>query len=220
MWITKIKIKHDCVIGNRCEKFGVITTGTPFNVFHEKETTYSPQIQILHGDETNVKDFIKDLKKDKRIKNLEVENNTIFFIEVRKDKIPSTFYNPKIFYVKPVFVDKDGCEFWEIASWKKKILIDFIKNIEKNIGKVEMIKIEQAKLTDVYYSHLMPKLTNNQKKAVELAFEKGYYEWPKKTDFGELSKLMNVSVPTFREHLKRAEQKLMPNLTKSIKPHI
>lgn len=216
MWITRLKIKHDCIIGNRCEKFKVTTTGTAFNVFQEKGITYSPQIQTLHGEKSNIKSFIKDLKKDKRVKNLEVEGNTIFYTEIRKEKIPSSFYHPKLIYVKPVFVDINGFEYWEVASWTKKILTEFIGHIEKEIKNLEIMKIEETKLTDIYFSRLMPKLTENQKRAVELAFENGFYEWPKKTNLIKLAKIMNVSVPTFREHLKRAEEKLMPDLIRLI----
>ena len=70
MWIIRIKIKHECVIGSRCEKFKVSTIGTPFNVYTEKGVTYAPQIHTIIGDEINVKSFIKDIKKDKKIKNL------------------------------------------------------------------------------------------------------------------------------------------------------
>lgn len=217
MWITKLKIKHDCVIGNRCEKFQVTTTGTPFNVFIENGITHSPQVQTLQGDENNKKEFIKDIKKDKRIINLEIEGNTIFFIEVRKEKIPSTFYHAKLIFVKPVFVDKEGYEYWEVASWKKEILSKFIVSLEKEIKNVELLKIEETKISDIYFAHLLPNLTSHQKRALELAFEEGFYAWPKRTDFGKLAKIMKVSVPTFREHLKRAEEKLMPDLIKSIK---
>jgi predicted DNA binding protein len=216
MWITRIKIKHDCIIGNRCEKFNVTTTGIPFNIFIEKGITYSPQIQTLQGNEEDIKKFIKDLKKDKRITNLEIEGNTVFLTEVRKEKIPSTFKTEKLIFVKPVFVDKQGYEYWEVASWKKSILTEFISNIKKEIKYVKILKIEQTKLTDIYFTHLLPKLTSNQKRAIELAFENGHYAWPKKTDLKKLAKLMKISVPTFREHLKRAEEKIIPDLIKSI----
>jgi predicted DNA binding protein len=217
MWITRLKIRHDCIIGNRCEKFEVTTTGTPFNVFIEKGVTYSPQVQTLQGDEKNIKDFIKDLKNDMRITNLEVEGNTVFFIEVRKEKIPSTFYHAKLIFVKPVFVDKGGYEYWEVASWKRAILTEFIASLEKEIKNVEILKIEETKISDIYFAHLLPDLTSHQKRALELAFEGGFYAWPKRTGLGKLAKIMRVSVPTFREHLKRAEEKLMPDLVKSIK---
>lgn len=217
MWVTKLKIKHDCVIGNRCEKFKVTTLGTPFNVFQEKGITYAPQVQTIHGKEENIKEFIKDIKKEGRIKNLEIEKNTIFFVEVRKDKIPSTFYHQRLIHVKPVFVDVEGYEYWEIASWKKKFLTDFINKIEKEIGNIKILKMELTKLTDIHFPKLMPNLTPNQKRAIELALENGFYEWPKKTNLIKLAKLMDISVPTFREHLKRAEEKILPNLAILIK---
>jgi len=217
MWITKLKIKHDCIIGNRCREFGVTTTGTPFSVYVKDGITYSPQVHKVEGESENVKEFIKNLKKDKKVQNFDVEGDVIFLVEVqKKQKVTASIFStlgPQIIFVKPVFVDKQGYEYWEVASWKKKILTDFIDGIFKEVTKdVEILKLGETKLTDIYFSRLMPKLTESQKKAVNLAFEKGYYEWPKKTDFGKLSKLMKVSVPTFREHLKRAEEKLMPDL--------
>ena len=217
MWVTRLKIKHDCVIGNRCEKFKVTTLGTPFNVFQEKGITYAPQVQTLHGKEEDIKEFIKDIKKDNRIKDLEIEGNTIFFVEVRKDKIPSTFYHQRLIHVKPVFVDVGGYEYWEIASWNKKFLTEFITKIEKEVGELKILKMEQTKLSEIYFPRIMPNLTQNQKQAIELALEKGFYVWPKKTNLIKLAKLMRVSVPTFREHLKRAEEKILPNLTTLIK---
>ncbi len=216
MWVTRLKIKHDCVIGNRCEKFKVTTLGTPFNVFQEKGITHAPQVQTLHGKEENINEFIKDIKKDKRIKSLEIEGDTIFFIEVRNDKIPSTFYHQRLIHVKPVFVDIKGYEYWEIASWEKKFLIEFIEKVEREIKNIEILKIEQTKLNEIYFPRIMPKLTAHQKRAIELALENGFYEWPKKTNLIKLAKLMNVSIPTFREHLKRAEEKILPNLTRLI----
>lgn len=217
MWITRLKIKHDCIIGNRCEKFGITTLGTPFSVYMVNGVTYSPQLHTIEGDPRKIKLFIEDLKKDKKISNLEIEGNKVFLIEIqKKKKVTASILSrlsPKIIFVKPVFVDKKGYEYWEIASWKKSILTDFINGIIKEVSKdVEILKIGQTKLTDVYFSKLMPNLSENQKRAIELAFEKGYYKWPKKTDFGKLSKIMKISVSTFREHLKKAEEKLMPDL--------
>ena len=60
MWIIKFKLKHDCVIGNRCQKFKVTTVGTPFNTYQEKGATHAPQIQTLHGDERSINEFIRD----------------------------------------------------------------------------------------------------------------------------------------------------------------
>ncbi len=77
-------------------------------------------------------------------------------------------------------------------------------------------KIKQTKLDDIYYTRLMPHLSSQQKTAITLAFEEGYYNWPKRTNFQVLAKRMKVSVSTYREHLKKAEQKILPNLIKQI----
>jgi len=216
MWITRLKIKHDCIIGNRCKKFGITEVGLPFNVYVEKGITYSPQIQTLHGDQDKIELYVKDIKKDKRIINFEREGTTVFLVEVRKEKIPATYHHNKIIFVKPVFTDNEGYEYWEIASWKKSILTDFIVSMQKEKISVEVLKIQQTKLDDIYFSHLQPKLTKSQKNAIELAYEHGYYTWPKKTDLRKLAKLMKISIPTYREHLKRAEEKMIPNLMKCL----
>ena len=145
MWIIKFKLKHDCVIGNRCQKFKVTTVGTPFNTYQEKGATHAPQIQTLHGDERSINEFIRDLKKDDRVRKLQREGDTLFFIEVRKEKIPSSFYNARLIHVKPVSVDSDGWEHWEVASWDKGILTQFVNDIETHVGQVEVSKIEKTK---------------------------------------------------------------------------
>jgi len=216
MWIAKIRARHDCIIGNRCRQFGVTTLGAPFNVFVEKGVTHSPQVQTIYGREEAVKGFIADLRKDKRVQNLEVEGNTVFLIEFRKEKIPATFYNPKLIYVKPVFVDKQGFEQWEVASWKKEILAEFINGLRGAIEEMRVLKIGQTRLTDIYFPHLGPKLSEQQKRALQLALELGYYEWPKRAGLGKMAKAMGVSVQTFREHLKKAEHKIMPDLARQI----
>jgi predicted DNA binding protein len=42
--------------------------------------------------------------------------------------------------------------------------------------------------------------------------QEGYYDWPKRTDFQQLARMMKISVPSYREHLKKAEKKLLPDL--------
>lgn len=218
MWVARIRVRHDCVIGNRCRKFNVTDLGgVAFNVFREKGKIHAPQIQVLSGKDDDVKQFIEELKADERVTDFEQEGNAVFFVEVRPDEFPSAFHNPKLIFSKPVTVDTEGFEYWEVASWKKETLTEFIKNLQESLDEVKVEKISQSKLTDIYFIHLRPKLSEKQKRALELALELGYYEWPKKADFAKLSKAMGVSVQTFREHLKRAEQKVMPDLIKQIK---
>jgi len=214
MWILKLRIKHDCTIGNRCEKFGVISYSIPLGNWQERGFNFTSERHTLEGDKENIKSFIKEIKKDKRVTNLEVDKNTLFFIGKSKGKkIPSSFYSPKMFFPKPVFFDKQGYELWEVASWNRNVLTSFLGNLKKQKDmKIKMLSFKKTRLNDVYFPSVMPPLTEKQKRAFELAIEQGYYDIPKRTDLKKLSKLMKVSLATFQEHLKRAEAKIIPKL--------
>ncbi len=223
MWIAKLRIRHkDCVIGSRCKRFNCISIGVPFNSYSDKKFQYFSHFETLVGKEEDIKKFIQDLKNDKTIENLEIEGNSLFFVNKvpTKTKIPTTHYNPKTFFIKPVVVDKEGYEYWEIGSWKKELLSDFIVNLEKEDFEIKLLKMENSKLNNIYFPQVMPNLTINQKKALELAYEFGYYNYPRKIELKDLAKKANISLSTFREHLRRAEKRIMPDLIRNVKDEI
>jgi len=101
-------------------------------------------------------------------------------VEKRKrEDIPTAHYNPKIFFVKPVFVDLNGFEFWEVASLDKNVLIKFISDLKVEKGvEIELKKIQNIKLDNVYFPKIMPDLSTKQKECFQLAVSKGYYAYP------------------------------------------
>ena len=52
-------------------------------------------------------------------------------------------------------------------------------------------------------------LTDRQREALEAAHRGGYYEWPRETTSQDLADELGVATPTFTEHLRTAEQKLI-----------
>ncbi|MDP3728591.1 MAG: helix-turn-helix domain-containing protein [bacterium] len=217
MWICQLRIKHDCLIGNKCEKYNISTISVPFSIYIKKGITYSPEFHTVWGEENNIKQFIEALHKDKNIKNIEVNGNKIFLMEVTKNKIPVSIraaIGHQIIFTKPIYINTKGEEVWEIASWKKELIMEFIHKVKKIAKRISLESIENTSLDNIYYSTLLPELTEKQKQALLLAYKYGFYEWPKKTSLGKLAKLMKVSLPTYREHLKRAEQKFLPELIK------
>lgn len=214
MWLLKLKIKHDCTIGNRCEKFKVISYSIPLGNWKEKECSFTAERHTLKGNPQDIKDFLNNIKKDKRVTNFETSGNTMFFIGKSKEKIPSSFYSQKMFFTKPVFVNEQGYEYWEIASHKKNILGQFLKKLEEqNYEHLEILKFKNVKLNNIYFPAIAPGLTEKQKQVFELAVEQGYYNIPKKTDLTKLAKTMKMSISTYQEHLKRAEAKIIPKLS-------
>jgi predicted DNA binding protein len=210
MWVAKILLKHDCIIGKRCKRFNCTSVGYPLDFYEEKGYNYFFHFEKLFGNEKNVRNFIKDIKKDRRIQNLEAENNTLFFTYKTKSKgeMPTQSYLKKVFHLKPVFVDASGAEYWEVGSWKKESLIKFIEQIKKQTAGMEelrLIKIVKTKLRDVYFPQIMPLMTAMQEKAIRLAQKESYYEFPRKIELRMLAKIFGVSLSTYREHLRKAE---------------
>ena len=213
MWLLKLKIKHNCTIGNRCKEFKVLCYSIPLGNWKEKGYLFTSERHTLEGAPENIKKFLKDIKKDRKVTGLEISGNTMFFIGKYKEKTPSSFYTQKMFFTKPVFVDDKGYEYWEIASYNKNVLSNFLEELEKqNYENLKVLQFRNIKLNNIYFPAIAPDLTEKQKGVFELAIREGYYDIPKRTDLIKLAKIKKVSIATFQEHLKRVEAKIIPRL--------
>lgn len=52
-------------------------------------------------------------------------------------------------------------------------------------------------------------LTDRQREVLQAAFEEGYYEWPRKATGEAVAAKLGIASPTFSEHIKAAERKLI-----------
>ena len=130
MWKTKIRIKHNCIFGNSCEKAKVASINVSFNCFKKGNYYFVYHFGTVFGD--NYKQFLNLLKKDKRTNYIEIEARTYFVIEKRtKKEIPGMYITPEIIYTKPIYIDNQGYETWCLAAIKKETLMDFVKHFEQ-----------------------------------------------------------------------------------------
>ena len=211
MWIAKFKLIHDCMFTNRCVKFGVSLQSIPLTVFRLRGKTYTSSLHHASGEKSSIDAFFADLKKERGVKKMESKGATLFVVE-KTGTQAIQFHTPMVFFVKPVLMSSSGYELWEIASWEKAELTKFIGNIGRKVGQVQLVKLAQKPIANIFYPRLMPDLTKNQKQALELAIEEGYYQVPRKTGLRALAKLMGLSLSTYQAHLRKAEQKMIPNI--------
>ena len=216
MWVAKIRLRHDCIIGNRCRKFNIMMQSLDLNEEKKNGKVLTSSIHQLIGDENNINRFISDLKKDERTEFVEFNGQTLFLVETVKKK-PASEFSKKMFFVKPMVLDTNGYEHWEIASHKKEELMNFIKKVKSLVDEFELLGLKNTPLQNVYFPKIMPKLTVLQKKALELAIKEGYYETPKKTNLRTLAKLSKVSLATYQKHLQKAESKIIPDVLSFLK---
>ncbi len=181
----------------------------------ERGKKVTSSIHQLVGD--NINALVKDLQKDKQVKYLELNGQTLFLMETAAEKPVSEFLKRNIFVVKPVIIDTKGDEFWEVAAHRKEELMEFIDKVKPMVAEFELLSMKNTPLQSVYFPKVMPELTALQKKALELAVKEGYYQAPKKIGLRKLAQMMKISLATYQKHLQKAESKVIPDVLEFLK---
>ncbi|MBM3234214.1 hypothetical protein FJZ19_03900 [Candidatus Pacearchaeota archaeon] len=212
MWRLKYEYTHsDCKYTGKCKKLNVTLSTFPINNFTKKEKFYLIAIHTLHGKPENIKKYISYIKKISK-RTEQISENIIFSLIDTKSNIQyyKLFYNPQIIYISPI-IHKEGKEYIEIASWDRKILSNILSFIEnsKNTILFKFLSFKEDKIRDVFLMRAIPKITEKQKQAFELAIKNNYYNYPRKINLGQLAKAMNISKSNFHEILRRAESNIL-----------
>lgn len=220
MWVTKLRLYHkDCPIVNRCVKFGVSVLSYPRSHYLRKGKKYATTVCKFVGyDEAKKKAFLEDLRKDKNISRLDVSGD-IFVYEYglgKEGEHVMLYFDPEMVFVKPTVNSPDGHEYWEVASWSKEKIKKFIHELSRHMDSSEVLNIGQATNVEVYFPSVMPRLSPAQEKSLMLAYQWGYYSYPRQIGLRELAKRAGVSLTTFQENLMKAENKMMPMLIERI----
>ena len=219
MWLAKIKLlDENCVFATKIKKFNLQSYEQSLTHFKKKDSYFFMSSHILIGRLENKKDYLKELKEDKRVKQLDVNGDlTIELIEKKAKEVDLSvyraFYNPEIILTKPGFVDSDGWEYYEFASWNRRAISNVISAVRTHYD-CKLLKLNKTGKYEVYMPKLLPKLSEKQKEAISIAIKNGYYNFPRKIKIEKLARVTKVSFSTFREHLRKAEAKLLPLMYK------
>lgn len=209
MWVAKIKISSQgTLIGEKVKKYNLDLFGFPLSYSYDKKWVTVQMAGTLIGSEENKKAFVKEMKREKRVLNLELNGD--FVIGTIKDPIyMNDLYQKDIFHISPALISSKGFEVVEIGSFNRKLLAKVIDLLEKRY-KGKLIFFNEKKIKSLSIVKIQPELTNKQKEAMTLALKNGYYEYPRKTSIEELAKISKHSFSTFHAHLRKAEHKLLP----------
>lgn len=216
MWQLKIRVREKWNIYNsRTIKFGINLYVYSHNNYEEGGKLFFIALGIADGDKKQINKFFRDLKKDSKVKYLEWKDN--FFICIysevktaKRAKAVIIAYNPKLIFLKPTIIDKEGWEEWEVASIDRKALEAFLEQSERSGLEYNIIYFNEKKLENIMVYSIAPLLTKKQKQAIFLALKEGYYGYPRGITLEKLAKISKLSVSTFQFHIARAEAKLMP----------
>ena len=220
MWVLKFRSREEFNIYNkRTIEFGVRVHFYSQKYYVEKGRIYFINSGIAFGEKSGKDAFFRDLKKEKKMKRIEVNGD--FFVSVYSEKISNsrisalkTIYNQKIVFLKPTIFDEKGFEEWEVASFDRGDLEKIIKQAEKLQkqigGEFKLLSFKKRRVKDLMVQSIMPNLSVQQKRALGLAIKNGYYGYPRKITLKRLAVLMGISESTYQFHLAKAEAKIMP----------
>ncbi|KKP27065.1 MAG: Bacterio-opsin activator HTH domain protein [Parcubacteria group bacterium GW2011_GWA2_31_28] len=215
MWRLKLKLSSEKqFMGRMAIKHKVSVTGYPLSYWKDKKYIYLISAGFIFGEESNKQSLIKDLKKQPEY--VESEQSGDFIILTTKQPLFSEpVYNPKIIRPNPVIINKSGYHIWDLASFERKELEKVIEFSTKYLD-AEILVFRQEKIKNIEFTKIFPELTDNQKKAMQIAINSGYYDYPKKITLPELAEKMQISYSTFQAHLKKAEGRIFPSVLKEL----
>lgn len=121
-----------------------------------------------------------------------------------------------ILHIQPTTVEK-GWEYHRLIVFKQEDLRNYLERIEEAGIKFEILRkapIRGFAATSlmVETNSLFSHLTQKQTDALMAAHRNGYYAWPRKTSVKAIASYKHVPKTTFRDHLRKAESKLITGL--------
>ena len=211
MWTAKIKFSgKGTLIGDKTPRYNINLFAFPLSYYYEKNWIIVQITGTIFGKKEDKKRFIRELKKEARVINFEL-NNDFFIGTIKEPTYTKCIYNKDIIHLAPALISEKGYEIITIGSFQKEPLTK-IMNLFKEKYNGRLISIQQKKVKSISIIKIHPELTEKQKEAMALAIKEGYYHSPRKISVQQLAKLTNLSFSTYQVHLRKAEEKLIPYL--------
>lgn len=90
---------------------------------------------------------------------------------------------------------------WKFITSDNECLQQLMANLVKHDAEPQIVKIKKIKEEEM--------LTENQEKIVRTAYERGYYDFPKRIGVKELAEMFEISTATLSEILRRGQRKII-----------
>ncbi|HLC47778.1 MAG TPA: helix-turn-helix domain-containing protein [Candidatus Norongarragalinales archaeon] len=207
MWVAEFKLKREkSVLIAATAKYNVNIASYYLNVYSHKGRAFVNKVSLVQGPDKA--QYIKLLVSHMAEKVRTVEGNQVFYQHEGMDAFNAQVMNSEVIFLRPI-IGKGGFEYWTIASWSKSNLHE----LERKIARMKGVKIWLLSLheepVDIFLPNVFEHLSKKQREAIEKAASLGYYEFPRKISAQDIAKKEGVDESTFREHLRKAEMKII-----------
>jgi len=96
---------------------------------------------------------------------------------------------------------EDGRMEYTIISSRNECLRQLMAKLEKAKASPKLVKMKKLSKEEM--------LTDNQEKIVKMAYQRGYYDFPKRIGVKDLAKIFSISPATLSEILRRGQKKII-----------
>ena len=160
-------------------------------------------VEIRYRDE-KVEDIVATIKKCTCVKGVElsdVEMEKFYAIVATKDCIGCKIFADKDCFQLSAHSTEAGRVNYRIIFADRKVLQSLIWDFQNAGADVQLLKISNINEEEM--------LTEKQEKIIQVAFERGYYDFPKRIGIKELSETFSISTATLSEILRRGQRKII-----------
>ncbi len=209
MWVAELKVWHEGGMQLELSKeLDVVVASYYLNVFKNRGHELVAKVFTVTG--RDKAEFIRRFQEDKRATHFHAEGDQLYCAIPPNKIFHNAVLDKSIFFVKPI-ITKKGFEYWTVASWDKTALQDLVRKIggSKRFAQAKLLSLSQKNLS-FFIPTIFGELTGKQRGAIELAYENGYYTFPRKISVEQLAQLAKTPRATFQEHLRKAEAKILP----------
>jgi predicted DNA binding protein len=160
------------------------------------------EINLREEDADAVIEFIKDFD---HVVNVEIterhKGRLLAIVEVRDCPGCVSLATSDVFLLSAHTTEDKRIE-WKVAFSNREDLDKLIWEMQSTGSDVELVRVSNA-IDDGL------RLTDRQLKIVEVAFKRGYYDYPKRISIRELARIFGVSTATVSEILRRGQRKII-----------
>ncbi|NOQ54311.1 MAG: hypothetical protein GQ558_06880 [Thermoplasmata archaeon] len=160
------------------------------------------EINLREEDADAVIEFIKDFE---HVVNVEIterhKGRLLAIVEVRDCPGCISLATSDVFLLSAHTTEDKRIE-WKVAFSNREELDKLIWDMQSTGSDVELVRVSNA-IDDGL------RLTDRQLKIVEVAFKRGYYDYPKRISIRELARIFGVSTATVSEILRRGQRKII-----------
>ncbi len=168
----------------------------------ERITKDLVEVNLREEDADAVIEFIKDFE---HVVNVEIterhKGRLLAIVEVRDCPSCVSLATSDVFLLSAHTTEDKRIE-WKVAFSDREDLDKLIADLQSTGSDVELVRVSNA-IDDGL------RLTDRQLKIVEVAFKRGYYDYPKRISIRELARIFGVSTATVSEILRRGQRKII-----------